>query len=384
MSHLNDGTASSQYPNKIVPLSNMNNAPFEQTFRITVCLPRDQLYVARLGAKSTLNILLQMVCNDKCLDINKYEFRHPADNSMPFSNDLTIGQVGLNELRLVAKTEKYHNNNFNTDEIVRLRQHHPQNSSNKSSSLTSPYSSTNSLNSIDSSGMSSSSRGGIVSLNPHPPVVPARKKRAAPRPPSQNSIPENKDINFNNQIKNEFKEPQSVIKAKNFYVSSPNLATNYGNNEKQTHSNINNNNIKNNFNHINNNNHNLNNNMQTKKTVEEEVEEEQNYHVNEPIHHQQKSIQEQHRYNSVNELNQMNERRESMSSLSSVPQQQHQTRPASMIVTDVRRISNGGNGGNYINGGTNGHHSIAAINHSRTSSDSSETTNPEIRGKNKV
>lgn len=81
---------------------------------------------------------------------------------------------------------------------------------------TSPYSSTNSLNSMDSSGMSSSSRS-------NPPVPPQRKKRAAPRPPSQNSIPERKiddstDINFN-----QFKEPLPVLPRKNFHVSSPNL-----------------------------------------------------------------------------------------------------------------------------------------------------------------
>jgi hypothetical protein len=56
----------------------MNNAPFEQTFRITVLLPRDQLYVARIGAKTKLDKLLEMICEDKLLDVARYEFRHPG------------------------------------------------------------------------------------------------------------------------------------------------------------------------------------------------------------------------------------------------------------------------------------------------------------------
>lgn len=82
----------------------------------------------------------------------------------------------------------------------------------------SPYSSTNSLNSMDSSGMSTSSRGNHPQQPQPPPVPPQRKKRAAPRPPSQNSIPEQTDINFN-----QFKEPFPVLPRKNFHVSSPNL-----------------------------------------------------------------------------------------------------------------------------------------------------------------
>lgn len=69
--------SASQY-NKIVPLPSMTNAPFEQTFRITVLLPRDQLYVTRIGAKTKLEKLLELVCADKLLDKNKYDFRHPG------------------------------------------------------------------------------------------------------------------------------------------------------------------------------------------------------------------------------------------------------------------------------------------------------------------
>lgn len=92
---------------------------------------------------------------------------------------------------------------------------------------TSPYSSTNSLNSIDSAGMSNNSRS-----HHHPPVAPTRKKRMAPRPPSQNSIPENgqttvkqSSITDNSDDNgNVFKAPFPVVPRKKFHGSSPNLA----------------------------------------------------------------------------------------------------------------------------------------------------------------
>ncbi|XP_065079591.1 uncharacterized protein LOC135702476 isoform X2 [Ochlerotatus camptorhynchus] len=244
--------SSSQY-NKIVPLAAMTNAPFEQTFRITVLLPREQLYVTRIGAKTRLSVLMDMVCSDKQLDVQKYLFRHPADFHQGFDLDLTIGEVGLNEIRLISKKEleNLQNNEYrlSTSDIFRLHQKNIRENSVSSSDLsrtsrialktTSPYSSTNSLNSMDSSGLSSSSRGGLNGNNHHPPVAPTRKKRMAPRPPSQNSIPEKAplEINKDDHI---FKEPQlPPYSRKNFHVSSPNL---YNGDLKPADTAINNNN----------------------------------------------------------------------------------------------------------------------------------------------
>jgi len=75
---------SSQY-NKIVPLAGMSEAPFEQTYRITIQLPRDQLYVARLGAKMKLIDLLNKICDDKQLGRDKFEFRHPGNYFIYFN-----------------------------------------------------------------------------------------------------------------------------------------------------------------------------------------------------------------------------------------------------------------------------------------------------------
>ncbi|CRK88063.1 CLUMA_CG001848, isoform A [Clunio marinus] len=227
---------SSQH-NKITPIV-VNNAPFEQTFRVTVYLPKNQLYVERIGAKTKLSTLMERICENKHLIADKVEFRHPGDMSQVFDNDKTIGEVGLNELKLVLKTESHFNTDFrrfHADDVIKYKSTVPESVSSSEISRNynkkpSPYSSTTSLNSLDSTGMNSS--GKI-----QPPVAPARKKRAAPRPPSQNSIPEQEIFS---KTLNVFKEPHSILPMKNFHVSSPQL----NNNHLELKSDKNNNNIE--------------------------------------------------------------------------------------------------------------------------------------------
>lgn len=128
---------------------------------------------------------------------------------MVFSNDCTIGEVGLNEIRLVPMSEtRLASNNFSSAELARMKAGSRNSfaaptttTSSNDNSLRyghvtkSQYSSTNSLNSQDSANGQ--------------PVAPLRKKRAAPRPPPQNVIPED-----------------SPIRHMSFHVSSPNLAQN--------------------------------------------------------------------------------------------------------------------------------------------------------------
>ncbi|XP_049288420.1 uncharacterized protein LOC125766466 [Anopheles funestus] len=257
--------ASSHFNNKIIQLPVVANAPFEQTFRVTVLLPRDQLYVARVGAKTKLSTLLEMVCSDKLLDAQKYVFRHPTDFQQGFELDMNIGEVGLSEVRLMSRKEleALRNSDYrlSTSDIFRMHQKSARETSGGTSvsssdlsrtsklplKTTSPYSSTNSLNSMDSSGVSSSSRGGGqggatngTTSNGNsqmgPPVAPTRKKRLAPRPPSQNSIPEVRVPQQAQQHANGtggkhgppddpiFKEPQlPPYSRQNFHVSTPNL-----------------------------------------------------------------------------------------------------------------------------------------------------------------
>ncbi|XP_016939200.2 proteoglycan 4 [Drosophila suzukii] len=187
--------------NRITPVpAATSNAPFEQTFRITVLLPKDQLFVARLGARVPLSKLLSLVCDNKQLDADKYEFRSPVDASQVYSCESTIGAVGLSEIRLCHKSESY--DNFNPDVMHKFQRTGAARDSLSSSSdfsssrhskvtakTPSPYSSSNSLNSMDSTGMNYTRTPVVV-----PPAKvlapPPRKKRTAPRPPSQICIPE--------------------------------------------------------------------------------------------------------------------------------------------------------------------------------------------------
>ncbi|XP_013105979.2 mucin-2 [Stomoxys calcitrans] len=227
--------------NRITPLpAATTNAPFEQTFRITVLLPKDQLYVARLGARVPLSKLLELVCDNKLLDSEKYEFRNPVDSSQVYSCDLTIGAVGLSEIRLCHKSESY--DNFSTDEIMKLQRtsliresltssEFSSRNSKHTTKTTSPYSSSNSLNSMDSSGIHST-KAMRLSAGPQAKMAaPPRKKRAAPRPPSQAVIPEKSPLiteNGNGGAR-ESPAPSSPVngnmEAKDFSVSTPDLSS---------------------------------------------------------------------------------------------------------------------------------------------------------------
>ncbi|XP_016982420.1 nascent polypeptide-associated complex subunit alpha, muscle-specific form [Drosophila rhopaloa] len=221
--------------NRITPVpAATSNAPFEQTFRITVLLPKDQLFVARLGARVPLSKLLSLVCDNKQLDAEKYEFRSPVDASQVYSCESTIGAVGLSEIRLCHKSESY--DNFNPDVMHKFQRTGVARDSLSSSSdfsssrhskvtakTPSPYSSSNSLNSMDSTGMNYTRTPVVV-----PPAKilapPPRKKRTAPRPPSQICIPEQSvpDIPAAN-LKSE-PAYAVIVKRPQLCMSTPNLS----------------------------------------------------------------------------------------------------------------------------------------------------------------
>lgn len=235
--HINE--ASQLDYNRITPLPvATSNAPFEQTFRITVLLPKDQLYVARLGARVPLSKLLSLVCDNKQLDADKYEFRNPVDASQVYSCESTIGAVGLSEIRLCHKSESY--DSFNADSMLKFQRTAATRDSLSSSSdfsssrhsqskLTaktpSPYSSSNSLNSMDSTGMNYT-RTPVVP--PKALAPPPRKKRVAPRPPSQLVIPEQSVPLFHTEKRTEKgAEPAYavIVKRPQLCMSTPNLAS---------------------------------------------------------------------------------------------------------------------------------------------------------------
>lgn len=144
----------------------------------------------------------------------------------------TVGEVGLSEIKLAPKSSKeditvryrIHSNVSRENRLVVTRPH--------TMSAVSPYSSTSSLNSMDSSLIMMNQR---VNSNGGP-IAPSRKKRTAPRPPSQNSIPENPEkvcsknesnLQMNQITVNSKVDPKhSNLLRPNFHMSSPNLAIN--------------------------------------------------------------------------------------------------------------------------------------------------------------
>lgn len=103
--------------------------------------------------------------------------------------------------------------------------------------------------------------GSAPSLNAAPvPIAPQRKKRTAPRPPSQNSIPENHE---NSTVDSDgFKKPSApmALPRRQFHMSFPNLSSNHNNNNhndtktkqyEEFNNNNNNNNITNDTNRLN-------------------------------------------------------------------------------------------------------------------------------------
>lgn len=143
-----------------------------------------------------------------------------GDNSLVFSNECTIGEVGLNEIRLVPIAEARHGttNNFSSADLGRMKAGTRNSYAAPTTSTTnghpirnghaakSQYSSTNSLSSVESAPRPLSATASVNGGSGLP-VAPIRKKRAAPRPPPQNVIPED-----------------SPIRHMSFYVSSPNLS----------------------------------------------------------------------------------------------------------------------------------------------------------------
>lgn len=145
-----------------------------------------------------------------------------ADDTQIFDVSFTVGEVGLSEIKLVPK-------NVKEDTAVRYRLHSNFSRDNRfgarphTMTSVSPYSSTNSLNSTDSSGIMMNQRVN----NSGVPVAPNRKKRIAPRPPSQNSIPENPEKicskDESNSHSSRFAADSNLLR-QNFHMSSPNLA----------------------------------------------------------------------------------------------------------------------------------------------------------------
>ncbi|KAK2727642.1 hypothetical protein QYM36_008204 [Artemia franciscana] len=94
----------------VVPKSRINatklgkklNLPFEQTFRLKVYLPKNQLFVTRVSASTLLSTVLSIVCKEKQLNPKAYELRHPVNRLEPLNLSATLEDYNLCEVALVT------------------------------------------------------------------------------------------------------------------------------------------------------------------------------------------------------------------------------------------------------------------------------------------
>ncbi|CAH1714044.1 cordon-bleu protein-like 1 isoform X3 [Aphis gossypii] len=159
--------------------------PFEQTFRLQVHLPRNQLYVSRISPKTQLNNILKQVCFEKNLDPTKYTLRKPDKLNEPLDLSKTLVEYKLQQLSLVLNTNRTLIGGLSSDDIM--------------SRASKKFSCDDSLSSGSLGGRSlSPTRSDESSDTPRRslmvkvlPSRPVRKRRLAPKPPSQQrSAPE--------------------------------------------------------------------------------------------------------------------------------------------------------------------------------------------------
>ncbi|XP_057370137.1 cordon-bleu protein-like 1 isoform X6 [Daphnia carinata] len=74
---------------------------FEQSFRVQVRLPRNQLFVTRVTGRTQLADLLHTVCNEKALDPRHYELRHPVNLDERLRLSSCLDDYKLQEVVLV-------------------------------------------------------------------------------------------------------------------------------------------------------------------------------------------------------------------------------------------------------------------------------------------
>lgn len=83
-------------------MSKVIKQPFEQTFRLQVNLPRNQLMVLRVSPKTQLREVKQMACSEKHLDPSKYQLVYPNRPSQILDLSSQLVDYGSTEITLMS------------------------------------------------------------------------------------------------------------------------------------------------------------------------------------------------------------------------------------------------------------------------------------------
>ncbi|XP_046397482.1 uncharacterized protein LOC124164272 isoform X2 [Ischnura elegans] len=110
-----------------------SNQPFEQTFRLQVNLPRNQLFVTRVSPRTPLVDVLRHVCSEKGLDPEKYDLRNPMNPDEVLCLTSNLFDYKLQEVTVALRGSTVPHNHHSrhrihatsTADIISL-QHHQQ------------------------------------------------------------------------------------------------------------------------------------------------------------------------------------------------------------------------------------------------------------------
>ncbi|XP_076326732.1 uncharacterized protein LOC143233843 isoform X9 [Tachypleus tridentatus] len=172
-------------------LPKISNKTFEQTFRLQVKLPRNQLTVLRVSPKMTLAEVKRIVCSDKNLDINNYHLVRPSQPNNVLDLNITLANYGSTEINLLSNKSITTNIYSSATDLIAYSTREDERTKKGILGILTRKKSKGSLASSSSDGANSQG------YSPNPgndqtdqvkktfTVKPSVKKRPAPPPPSQ-------------------------------------------------------------------------------------------------------------------------------------------------------------------------------------------------------
>ncbi|XP_022255390.1 cordon-bleu protein-like 1 isoform X3 [Limulus polyphemus] len=192
-------------------LHKMPVQPFEQTFRLQVKLPRNQLTVLRVSPKMTLTEVKDKICSDKNLDANDYHLVRPSQPNIFLDLNTSLASYGSTEISLLSKQSIKANIHSSVADLLNYSRREEDGKEKGIPGLLTKTQSQSSL--VSSSSENVSSRKDpqnfgnyqIDQVRTALTIKPKLRKRPAPPPPTQktkNSVEEVDKLRLSSQIRN--------------------------------------------------------------------------------------------------------------------------------------------------------------------------------------
>lgn len=184
-------------------LPKISNKTFEQTFRLQVKLPRNQLTVLRVSPKMTLAEVKRIICSDKNLDMNNYHLVRPSQPNNVLDLNITLASYGSTEINLLSNKSITANIYSSTTDLIAYSTREDERTKKGILGILTRKKSKGSLESSSSDGANNhgyspnSGNDQTDQVKKAFTVKPSVKKRPAPPPPFQKT---NSRIEFSDQL----------------------------------------------------------------------------------------------------------------------------------------------------------------------------------------